>query len=37
MPAPYDMLDRRRIVMGAWARHVTGEGAQVVRLGRDTA
>ena len=27
-----DMLDRRRIVMDAWARHVTGDGAQVVRL-----
>jgi len=27
-----DLLDRRRIVMDAWARHVTGEGSQVVRL-----
>jgi integrase len=27
-----DMLDRRRIVMDAWSRHVTGEGSRVVRL-----
>jgi integrase len=27
-----DLLERRRIVMEAWARHVTGEGAQVLRL-----
>lgn len=29
-----DMLKRRRKVMDAWARHVTGEAAQVVRLSR---
>lgn len=29
-----DMLDRRRPVMQAWADHVTGAGAQVLRLER---
>lgn len=29
-----DMLERRRLVMDAWSRHVTGAGAQVVRIGR---
>jgi hypothetical protein len=27
-----DMLDRRRLVMASWARHVIGAGAHVVRM-----
>jgi integrase len=27
-----DLLDARRVVMGKWADHVTGEAAKVVRL-----
>ena len=30
-----DYLDQRRVVMTRWARHVTGQGGQVVQLARE--